>query len=427
MTVGPARDGDAARCCCSRSAPTSSTGATCCPGLTRLRARARADGRAADRDRAGRRPRRARRHRQRRQQRRRPRRLAARRRRTAAGRRALAATSTPTRRASTRRTARRCWSARCCCVVGGLVSWFTIPGSDPTGRLPRLCACADDGEAGQAAAAALALLLGACSERGAPSRRSRPRRRPRTAVDRGATDRDPGRPGGRPGARRRPARPARRTGSGAPTSWCSGTSPSTTRLVRQIERLEGVAAHRADRPGPGHAREPRAHRRRGRPGDYRLFTRAEVADFQEAWDRVAGGEVAIDQKVAKRLRRRGRVDPARHARTTPRRCTWARSPRRSRPSTWSSTPRGPTTSRWPPTTALLISTDDIAPATIRQPLEQLVGEDVTVQMLDVASRLGLDPDATQTAIPTGGSLGASSAPSATRSSAAAGSPPTPPG
>ena len=54
---------------------------------------------------------------------------------------------------------------------------------------------------------------------------------------------------------------------------------------------------------------------------------------------------------------------------------------------------------------LLISTDDITPATIRKPLERLVGKDASVQMLDVASRLGLDPDARLTAVPTGGTLG----------------------
>ena len=54
---------------------------------------------------------------------------------------------------------------------------------------------------------------------------------------------------------------------------------------------------------------------------------------------------------------------------------------------------------------LLISTDSITPSSIRKPLERLVGDDVSVQMLDIASTLGLDPDAQLTALPTGGTLG----------------------
>jgi hypothetical protein len=54
---------------------------------------------------------------------------------------------------------------------------------------------------------------------------------------------------------------------------------------------------------------------------------------------------------------------------------------------------------------LLISTDAITPASIRKPLKRLVGDDVSVQMLDVASRIGLDPDAQLTALPTGTTLG----------------------
>lgn len=140
------------------------------------------------------------------------------------------------------------------------------------------------------------------------------------------------------------------------------------------------------------------------PGDYRHFTQAEVADFQEAWDRVAGGELAIDRKVARRLAdddgmiRLGTDDdaPTLHV--------------------GAYTPQIPTidmvvNTAWAADiemsddNGLLISTDGFAPATIRTKLESLVGEDASVQMLDVASQLGLDPDAKLTALPTGGTLG----------------------
>ncbi|NYE36288.1 hypothetical protein F4692_001392 [Nocardioides cavernae] len=140
------------------------------------------------------------------------------------------------------------------------------------------------------------------------------------------------------------------------------------------------------------------------PGDYRHFTQADVADFQEAWDRVAGGELAIDRTVARRLAdeagmiRLGTDDdaPTLHV--------------------GAYTPQIPTVDMVVNTAwaedigmaddnGLLISTDGFAPATIRRKLQSLVGKDASVQMLDVASRIGLDPDARLTAIPTGGTLG----------------------
>jgi hypothetical protein len=140
------------------------------------------------------------------------------------------------------------------------------------------------------------------------------------------------------------------------------------------------------------------------PADYRHFTQADVADLQEAWDRVAGGEMAIDQKVAKRLAdkngmiRLGTEDdaPTLHV--------------------GAYTPQIPTidmvvNTAWAEDiematdNGLLISTDSIAPSSIRKPLKRLVGQDVSVQMLDIASLIGLDPDAQLTALPTGTTLG----------------------
>lgn len=176
-------------------------------------------------------------------------------------------------------------------------------------------------------------------------------------------------------------------------------------LLEQINKLEGVA--QTERIGLGQVSlENRVLTVASvDPGGYRNFTRADVADFQEAWDRVAGGELAVDQKVAKRLAdkdgmiRLGSADddaPSLHV--------------------GAYIPQIPTidmvvNTAWADDiematdNGLLISTDGTTPATIRKPLEKLVGKDASVQMLDVASRLGLDPDARLTAIPTGGSIG----------------------
>lgn len=56
--------------------------------------------------------------------------------------------------------------------------------------------------------------------------------------------------------------------------------------------------------------------------------------------------------------------------------------------------------------ALLISTGGIAPQAIRERVAKIVGRDASVSMLDIATTLGLDPDAVQTAVATSGSIGA---------------------
>ena len=175
-------------------------------------------------------------------------------------------------------------------------------------------------------------------------------------------------------------------------------------VVRRIERLRGVA--HTERIGLGQVSlENRVLTIAAvDPGAYRLFNRADVADLQEAWERVAGGELATTRKVANRLSdddgtiRLGLNDaaPSLHVGAL--------------------TPQVPTidmvvNTAWAEDitmatdNALLISTDNATPASIRKPLERLVGKDVSVQMLDVASRIGLDPDARLTAIPTGATLG----------------------
>jgi len=252
-----------------------------------------------------------------------------------------------------------------------------------------------------AATAALALLLGACSEPGAApepdptpasesSSTGKPSTRPTTPVA------DPAHAVHPPGKRK-----DRLWSADILVQWDQALDAST---IKKIERLKGVA--HTERIGLGQVSlENRVLTVASvDPGAYRLFTRADVADFQEAWDRVAGGEMATDKSIGKRLAdeagmiRLGSDDaaPTLHV--------------------GAYTPQIPTidmvvNTAWADDiematdNGLLISTDDISPASIRTPLEKLVGKDASVQMLDVASRLGLDPEARLTAIPTGGTLG----------------------
>jgi hypothetical protein len=255
--------------------------------------------------------------------------------------------------------------------------------------------------AGVAATAALALLLVACSD---PAARDEPDATPApTSPDAEPSQRsstvpvaDPAHAVDPPGAR-----DGRLWSADILVQW---DKPIDDELLERIEKLRGVA--HTERIGLGQVSlENRVLTVAAvDPAGYRNFTRAEVADFQDAWDRVAGGEMATEAKVARRLAdddgmiRLGTDDaaPTLHV--------------------GAYTPQIPTidmvvNTAWAADiematdNGLLISTDGTTPATIRRPLERLVGKDASVQMLDVASRLGLDPDAKLTAIPTGGTLG----------------------
>ncbi len=258
--------------------------------------------------------------------------------------------------------------------------------------------------AGVAAAAALTLLLGACSEPGATdepdpspaSSSSEPAPATSTTPSPTAPVADPEHAVDPPGER-----DGRLWSADILVQWDRAIDDD---LLEQIQDLKGVA--HTERIGLGQVSlENRVLTVASvDPGDYRHFTQADVADFQEAWDRVAGGEMAIDRKVARRLAdkdgmiRLGSDDaaPTLHV--------------------GAYTPQIPTidmvvNTAWAgdidmaTDNGLLISTDNRTPSSIRKPLERLVGKDASVQMLDVASILGLDPEARLTAIPTGDTLG----------------------
>jgi hypothetical protein len=258
--------------------------------------------------------------------------------------------------------------------------------------------------AGVAAAPTLAVLLGACSGSGgtaepdpAPTSAQVARETPTSEpTSTAAPVADPAHAVDPPGRRK-----GRLWSADILVQW---DKPLDDDLVEQIEKLKGVA--HTERIGLGQVSlENRVLTVAAvDPDGYRLFTQAEVADLQEAWDRVAGGEMATDQKVARRL-----VDKAGMI-------TLGSGDGAPTLHVGAYTPQIPTidmvvNTAWADDiemavdNGLLISTDSITPATIRKPLERLVGKDASVQMLDVASRIGLDPDARLTAIPTGGTLG----------------------
>jgi hypothetical protein len=167
------------------------------------------------------------------------------------------------------------------------------------------------------------------------------------------------------------------------------------RMVRRIRHVQGVA--RIERFSlaqvsiEDHAIDVAAVD----PATYRNFNPGTVAQFQPEWNRIAGGEMALRpgfrRQVGKNgfVRLGGRSDaPQVHVGVY--------------------APQVPgvdavVNQSWVKTldmrsgNALLVSTGIRTPLSIRKPIQRIVGHRASVQRLDVAARLGLDPKAAQTA------------------------------
>ncbi|MGZ5400984.1 MAG: M15 family metallopeptidase, partial [Nocardioides sp.] len=137
---------------------------------------------------------------------------------------------------------------------------------------------------------------------------------------------------------------------------------------------------------------------------YRRFTPVGSAQTQDVWDRVAGGELAVPAELAKRLEdKRGNITlgngdeaPVLHVGAyAPQATTIDMVVNKA----WVDDIQGMVFGN-----GLLISTEGNDPSTIRKPVQRIVGDRASVQDLDIASRLGLDPNVQQTVFLTGGSI-----------------------
>ncbi len=128
-------------------------------------------------------------------------------------------------------------------------------------------------------------------------------------------------------------------------------------------------------------------------GTYRRFTPAESAQLQEQWDRIAGGELAMLPDLGKRFP----IDKQGFARLGP----GADDPQIH---VGAYAPQIPTielvvNEKWGKTldltqrNALVVSTFEAAPQDLRKPIQRIAGETMSVQLMDIATQLGLDPDA----------------------------------
>jgi len=132
------------------------------------------------------------------------------------------------------------------------------------------------------------------------------------------------------------------------------------------------------------------------PATYRNFNPDAVAQFQPEWNRIAGGEMSLRGRFRKQVSNQGYVRLG--ARTgAPEVHVGAYSPQVPQVDavvneSWIKTlgmVRG---------NALLVSTGSSTPAAVRKPVQRIVGGSASVQRLDVAARLGLDPQAVQNVV-----------------------------
>lgn len=137
------------------------------------------------------------------------------------------------------------------------------------------------------------------------------------------------------------------------------------------------------------------------PGGYRRFTAAGQAD--EVWERLAGGELALGETLAEKVQDEDSFVKLGNDKDAPRVHVGAYAEQVH-------TVDMVVNRAWGERlglvrdNALLISTGKDAPQAVRKRLRQVVDGQAAIQMVDVVARSGIDPDATQTAYLTGGSV-----------------------
>jgi len=139
------------------------------------------------------------------------------------------------------------------------------------------------------------------------------------------------------------------------------------------------------------------------PATYRRFTPRASAELQEAWERVAAGELAIDPSLGRRLADEDGLVRMGVSSDAPDIHVGALAHQIPQVD-------AVVNEKWGEAlgmrlgNALLISTGEAAPAAVRPGVVKIVGDDTSVQRLDIAARLGLDTSVQQTAFLTGGSV-----------------------
>jgi hypothetical protein len=131
------------------------------------------------------------------------------------------------------------------------------------------------------------------------------------------------------------------------------------------------------------------------PATYRAFNPVRVARFQQEWDRIAGGEMALSPRYRRQVEKDGYVRMGSKD-DAPRIHVGAYAPQIPQVD-------AVVNESWIKDlgmragNALLVSTGIRTPLSIRKPLQRIVGHQASVTRMDAAARYGLDTSVAQTA------------------------------
>ena len=183
-----------------------------------------------------------------------------------------------------------------------------------------------------------------------------------------------------------------------------GSHPLSAALVARIRHAPGVVAVERFSLAQVSIEDHAINVAAVDPATYRSFDPVAVAQFQPEWDRIAGGEMALRPGFRRQVAASGFVRLGASS-SAPRIHVGAYSPQIPQVDAVVNDSWIPTLGMRPGN-ALLVSTGIRSPASVRQPIRRIVGRQASVQRLDVAARLGLDPTASQTAFLVGSAASA---------------------
>ena len=135
------------------------------------------------------------------------------------------------------------------------------------------------------------------------------------------------------------------------------------------------------------------------PATYRNYNPDAAAQFQQEWDRIAGGEMSLRPQFRRQVPKDGYVRMGTRA-DAPRIHVGVYAPQIPQVDAI-------VNDSWVKTlgmrkgNALLVSTGIHTPLSIRKPIQRIVGGRASVQRMDAAARFGLDPSVAQVALPVG--------------------------
>ncbi|HET8663578.1 MAG TPA: M15 family metallopeptidase [Nocardioides sp.] len=175
-----------------------------------------------------------------------------------------------------------------------------------------------------------------------------------------------------------------------------GRKTLTPAMVRQVRRLPGVTQVEQFSWAQASIEDHAVNVAAVDPSTYRNFNVDRVATFQPEWNRVAGGEMALRGSFRRQVSKKGYVRLGARA-DAPQVHVGAYSPQVPQVDavvneTWIET------LGMVPGNALLVSTGSSTPAHLRKPVQRIVGASASVQRVDIAARLGLDPHAVQNVV-----------------------------